>query len=442
MSPWIAGNTMAVTSISVYLRSFLAVFFLAYEVPRRRKSGLCILAMAVAGGILLDLVEQILLISVYGHNTLLFSILLFSGAFATTILSTYIVLDLSFASAMLIGASGYAIQHISARLKTLLCYVSNITMVRSPSLLDMITDGLSLLLVGAIIGGVFHKYISVMHYEMEDRYKWLFSGIIMIVCIGLSKLMGIGNTNMAGALMLESVFSIIVCILILYLQFELLRSAQITRERDLILELLHRQSLRYEESKESIQQVNEKYHDMRKLLESFRGILPEDKRKELEKEIEMYDTFVRTGNEVLDVLLTEKEGICKHRDIQMTCSMPPDVFEGVADMDVYSILSNALDNAVEAVSQLPEEREKYISLVAHREWNVINIHVENPYETDICFEEGLPQSRRDHRFHGFGMKSMKHMAEKYNGDIITTARDGVFYLDVVLLSTEGERGKF
>lgn len=34
------------------------------------------------------------------------------------------------------------------------------------------------------------------------------------------------------------------------------------------------------------------------------------------------------------------------------------------------------------------------------------------------------------------------MAEKYNGDIITTARDGVFYLDVVLLSTEGERGKF
>ena len=97
MSPWIAENTMAVTSISVYLRSFLAVFFLAYEVPRRRKSGLCILAMAVAGGILLDLVEQILLISVYGHNTLLFSILLFSGAFATTILSTYIVLDLSIA---------------------------------------------------------------------------------------------------------------------------------------------------------------------------------------------------------------------------------------------------------------------------------------------------------------------------------------------------------
>ena len=61
------------------------------------------------------------------------------------------------------------------------------------------------------------------------------------------------------------------------------------------------------------------------------------------------------------------------------------------------------------------------------------IHVENPYQGGITFEDGLPQTTKaDNRYHGFGMRSMRMIAEQYDGVLTANADDGVFSLDVLL----------
>ena len=77
-----------------------------------------------------------------------------------------------------------------------------------------------------------------------------------------------------------------------------------------------------------------------------------------------------------------------------------------------------------------------ISLTASREGNMVSVHMENPFEGEITFEEGLPRSERDPRYHGFGMRSMERIVQKYGGTLSASRKDGVFSLDLLLFAPE------
>ena len=64
---------------------------------------------------------------------------------------------------------------------------------------------------------------------------------------------------------------------------------------------------------------------------------------------------------------------------------------------------------------------------------MVSIHVENCFEGSLSFEDGLPQtSKEDKSYHGFGMKSMQTIAEKYGGFLTASTKSGVFNLDIVI----------
>ena len=100
------------------------------------------------------------------------------------------------------------------------------------------------------------------------------------------------------------------------------------------------------------------------------------------------------------------------------------------------MFQNALTNAINAVSALPEGVERFISLSSVRDGNMLTIHMENPCEDDISFVDGLPQTKEDPDWHGFGMKSMNRIAEKYNGMLTAEQRGKMFFLDILLLAPE------
>ena len=64
---------------------------------------------------------------------------------------------------------------------------------------------------------------------------------------------------------------------------------------------------------------------------------------------------------------------------------------------------------------------------------MMTLHVENPYGGKLVMEENLPKSQRDERYHGFGMKSMERICEKYGGTLAVRAENGLFALDALLL---------
>ena len=220
------------------------------------------------------------------------------------------------------------------------------------------------------------------------------------------------------------------------LQYGVMEQARLAKNMETMRELVHTQRVQYEASKESAQLINEKYHDLKHLLKSFRGTVPQEQLDQLKHSIAAYERPANSGNEVLDVLLAEKIGICQQRNIVLTCSVGMTDFSFVEELDLYSLFQNALTNAINAVSALPEGSERFISLSSARDGNMLTIHMENPCEEEITFVNGLPQTKGDPDWHGFGMKSMNRIAEKYNGMLTAEQRGKMFFMDILLLAPE------
>ena len=92
-----------------------------------------------------------------------------------------------------------------------------------------------------------------------------------------------------------------------------------------------------------------------------------------------------------------------------------------------------LDNAIEAVSELGEG-EKIISLKIKRVGNLVSISVKNGYKGSITMENDLPLSKKDDKtHHGFGMKSIKMICEKYKGSFKFTSDHNIFAITILFI---------
>lgn len=102
--------------------------------------------------------------------------------------------------------------------------------------------------------------------------------------------------------------------------------------------------------------------------------------------------------------------------------------------EMYSIVENAFDNAIEAVSALPSDARQ-ISATLHRSGDLVSFNVVNFFEGDLTFEHGIPKTSHvgELGFHGYGMVSMKRIAEKYQGGLSVNVEDKIFSLTVFLI---------
>ena len=152
-----------------------------------------------------------------------------------------------------------------------------------------------------------------------------------------------------------------------------------------------------------------------------------------------YADQAKTGNEVLDTILTEKNVLCRSRGIRLSSMADGRGLDFIKAHHLYSLLGNAIDNAMEAVQNLPEE-EREIILAVKRTGNLVSIHVENRCAGPVAMRGGLPVTTKgDRDYHGFGMLSMRTVAEQYGGTLTVRVEDGVFLLDAVMADEpEGE----
>ena len=106
----------------------------------------------------------------------------------------------------------------------------------------------------------------------------------------------------------------------------------------------------------------------------------------------------------------------------------------IRESDLYVLFGNALDNAIEAVSKTVEPEKKFIGVQVYQHEDLISISVQNYYEGSISLgENGLPITTKEEKdCHGFGMKSIQFIAEKYQGDVSIVLKDSIFYLNIII----------
>lgn len=104
---------------------------------------------------------------------------------------------------------------------------------------------------------------------------------------------------------------------------------------------------------------------------------------------------------------------------------------------VLSLVGNAPDNAFTAVAAISEPQKRVISLKMITQNNILVIQIQNYYETAHRFEQGLPViTKHDRREHGYGMKSIRHIAKKYGGTITVDAKNQIFTLQILIPLTQ------
>lgn len=222
----------------------------------------------------------------------------------------------------------------------------------------------------------------------------------------------------------------------LYLQNELFKKSEIRQELDLMNLLWKKEQEHYRLSKETIALINQKCHDLKHQIYALRGTDVQEREAYLEEiaaSVRIYEAIVKTGNEALDTILTEKSLYCKEKGITLSCVADGEGLSFIHTVDLFAILGNAIDNAIEAVSCICQEEMRCIDVLIYRRKGLLVINVVNPLQEQLVYEDDLPvTTKADKGFHGFGLRSIKYMAKKYDGVLRIQEEAGCFSLMVLL----------
>lgn len=102
-------------------------------------------------------------------------------------------------------------------------------------------------------------------------------------------------------------------------------------------------------------------------------------------------------------------------------------------IDLYTLFGNALDNALECVRTISNPERRVLAVTLQRKRDMVFLQFENFCDSPPDLRDGLLRSTKaDDGFHGFGMKSIRAIAERYGGTIDITAEGGIFLLCILL----------
>lgn len=212
---------------------------------------------------------------------------------------------------------------------------------------------------------------------------------------------------------------------------------QVRRELEAVQNVLQNQYLQYQQSRESIELINRKYHDLKHQIAFLRTETDEERKKayldEMEADIKNYEAQNKTGNSVLDTVLTSKSLYCSQHQITLTCVADGSLLGFMKVMDICTIFGNALDNTIEYVETIAEPEKRLIHVSVFSQQGFVMLRFENYCESELEFEEDLPKStKKDAAFHGYGLKSIRHVAQTYGGTVTVRNENNWFELNVLL----------
>ncbi len=252
----------------------------------------------------------------------------------------------------------------------------------------------------------FNAAVTYYAYEHVDRFYLSLSCLLIITC----------------------------CILALYAQFGLLFRRKIKRELDFVKTMWLQEKKQYRMLKENIDYINIKCHDLRHQISNIGKLrsLDEKSIREIQNVISIYDSSLKTGNEALDVMLMEKTLLCRLHGIRITCIADGKALSFMEDSDIYSLFGNALDNAVEALRQVEDEEKRVIGLDMRRVEGFLTVRIYNYCPVKLVFYRGLPQTSNNDKYnHGFGLKSMRMIVEKYGGNFRVSQDGDTFNINII-----------
>lgn len=405
-----------------------SIFIFAVHFPRRR-----MFALRAAGSFLLLCAISAFWAYAIGEREVLFAgleivpVIKFVLYFALSVGMIFFCFERSFSLSLFTGIAAYSAQHGSYKLGEL---IRRALPQSVPSAWGGVIYFLIIAAAYVAIYFIFRRSFS----DIEKDYIPGRQAVLLAVPLVLYTTVFQYSSALDFSLyVIYALYDILCCFFTLYIQYSLIKAGRREHEYRLIQHLHHLEKQQYDITKKNMEMFDIKMHDVKHMLLGMRNILTSEQIAEIEKVVTIYDSTVKSGNEVLDVIFTEKSLQCEQKGIAFERIVDGSLLRFMHVSDVYSLFGNAIDNAIEAVSKVDKREKRTVSLMVRESRGMVYIGLENGYTGTIEFEDGLPvTTKQDKRFHGFGTKSMRNVVEKYGGTMVINASDNIFRLNILL----------
>lgn len=370
-------------------------------------------------------------------TSIIFSILFFFIAYFGLIGSLMACFKVNIQAAMFLGTAGYAMQHFTYKLiqivigsieKGIPSFVDNNYGIYGIYASFVI---ISLPIFYYMFGKKIHKNGTLI---IEDS-RLLIISIILIICTAILNLIYESFVKVSNLTLFTvgCLFDMVCCFLTLFIEFEMLKSKEISEAYIQMKTIWESEKKQLEISKENMDYMKILAHDLKHELSESTLLISKDKVDELNRRIAAFGNSIKTGNDILDLVIAERTLIVQKENINLSIIADGSVLSNMKQSDCYSLFMNIMDNAIDAVKELPKDQRE-ISLAVRESMGMILIHEVNPFKGTLNFKDGLPQTTKgDSMYHGFGTKSIKGIVDSYSGDCEISIKDNNIYVLNILL---------
>ena len=222
------------------------------------------------------------------------------------------------------------------------------------------------------------------------------------------------------------------CVLAVGYFISIFKKEQTDIEVETMQRILRENNAQHNIFKENVDIINRKCHDIKFMLSSLSSEGHDAYIEELKHAVGIYEATPKTGNMVLDVVLSENVLRAKEAGVELSCIADGKLLDSIEEADLYALFGNIISNALEAAVKADGDK-RYIDLfVGELKGDLVSITAENGYSGEIELKNGLPQtSKGDTANHGFGMKSIDYIVKKYGGGLDIRLAEQVFKLSIV-----------
>lgn len=283
------------------------------------------------------------------------------------------------------------------------------------------------------------KYSIKAQYKVPKAY-WMF--MIFVLAINQSYILlmnavssGVFSKNLMIALQL----AIFALNLLLYFLFEkIIENYEEKLKYSLINQQLYLQKQSLEEMEKANQTIKNFKHDIKNHIMCIELMLKDKDYNEINRYLSGLSqsmstsySFVKSGNKIVDAVLNSKLTYARARQIQMNIEANLSIEIGIEDFELCALLSNLVDNALEA-SEKVNEPEINIMIKIVKKYLVISIT--NRLSDNFVINPNFVTTKKDKENHGIGMSVIKSIVSHYEGNVSFSVENGLFNARVFLLN--------
>lgn len=273
------------------------------------------------------------------------------------------------------------------------------------------------------------ELVSTAYWIMSIALPMLSIYLYIIICSQL----GISKIN----LFLCSFSILALNILVIFLYDRQIKTSILEREKEVLKLQNIYQEKQYKIINDSMERLQKQQHDFRNHLNSLCFLGEKRDWESMQEYIEQLrecsiddNSLIKTGSIIFDGILNYKLQNAKQEkiDMQIQALVPSDIT--IEPCDITIIVGNLLDNSIEATKG---NKGSWIKVKILYRQGRLSIRVMNTYNNGLIRQGGLYKtSKADKRGHGYGLKNVQDVVDRYDGLLEITDKNGIFTVNVIL----------